>query len=224
MIKQNEPVKIKRSQIQMAGYNPRKITAEAKKKLRDNLQQMGLMGGIVWNERTGNLVSGHQRITILDQENGYKKDKPETDYDVFVTKVNLDDKEEKTQNIFFNNQSAMGFFDEDKLQDMMKEVDFSEMTGFSKQNQISMFEDVTLSDEDYNEIALKATEQTEKIKKMHEQTTKEIDANYVVLVFKNKGDKQSLIDNLGLTLDDGRFCNGQTFLEQLYNSFMEGME
>lgn len=223
MIKQNEPVKIKRSQINLAGYNPRKITPEAKRKLKENLSKMGLMGGLVWNERTGNLVSGHQRITILDADNNYNIKSKENDYDVFVTKVNLDEKDEKAQNVFFNNQSAMGFFDEDKLHEIMKEVDFSEMTGFSKKNQISMFADSSLTDEEYSKIAEKVEESTKKFKKMSNDTSQEVDANYIVLVFKNAGDKATLIDNLGIKLDNGRFANAHDFLEQLYNS-MEAQE
>lgn len=158
MIAQNESVTIKRSQINLAGYNPRKITGEAKARLRDNLKKMGLMGGLVWNSRTGNLVSGHQRLTILDQENGYKKGNASTDYDVTVTKVDLSEQDEKAQNVFFNNQAAMGFFDEAKLDDLMKSIDFSEMTGFSKQAQTAMFTDTTLTDDEYAEVAQKAAE------------------------------------------------------------------
>lgn len=222
MIKQNEPVKIKRSQIRLAGYNPRKISPEAKRKLKENLSKMGLMGGLVWNERTGNLVSGHQRITILDADNNYDAKSKENDYDVFVTKVDLSEKDEKTQNVFFNNQSAMGFFDEDKLHEIMKEVDFSELTGFSKKNQISMFADSSLTDDEYAEIAEQVESTTKKFKDMHKSTTSEVDANYIVLVFKNAGDKSTLVDNLGVELDNARFINAHDFLEQLYNSFNEG--
>lgn len=223
MIKQNEPVKIKRSQISLAGYNPRKITPEAKRKLKENLTKMGLMGGLVWNERTGNLVSGHQRISLLDADNKYDPKTKENDYDVFVTKVNLDEKEEKAQNIFFNNQSAMGFFDEVKLHEIMIDIDFSETSGFSKQNQISMFADSSLTDEEYMSIAEQVAETSKRVKKMSQDTSKEVDANYIVLVFKNRGDKETLIDNLGVTLDNGRFVNGHEFLEQLYEQYGEGM-
>lgn len=221
MIKQNEPIKIKRSQINLAGYNPRKITPEAKRKLKENLSKMGLMGGLVWNEKTGNLVSGHQRISILDADNNYNNKTKENDYDVFVTKVNLDEKDEKSQNIFFNNQSAMGFFDEEKLHEIMKEVDFSELTGFSKKNQISMFAESDLTDEEYTEIAEQVEKSTKRFKKMSDDSSQEQDANYIVLVFKNRGDKQTLIDNMGIELENERFCNGHNFLGQLYNSFEE---
>ena len=224
MIKQNEPVKIKRSQISLAGYNPRKITPEAKRKLKENLTKMGLMGGLVWNERTGNLVSGHQRISLLDADNKYDPKTKENDYDVFVTKVNLDEKEEKAQNIFFNNQSAMGFFDEDKLHEIMVDIEFTEMSGFSKKNQISMFADSSLTDEEYAKIAAQVENTTKSLKKMHKDTTNEVDANYIVLVFKNRGDKATLIDNLGITLDNGRFANAHEFLEELYNSYAENAE
>lgn len=224
MIKQNEPVKIKRSQISLAGYNPRKITPEAKRKLKENLTKMGLMGGLVWNERTGNLVSGHQRISLLDADNKYDPKTKENDYDVFVTKVNMDEKEEKAQNIFFNNQSAMGFFDEDKLHEIMVDIEFTEMSGFSKKNQISMFADSSLTDEEYAKIAAQVENTTKSLKKMHKDTTNEVDANYIVLVFKNRGDKATLIDNLGITLDNGRFANAHEFLEELYNSYAENAE
>lgn len=222
MIKQNETIKIKRSQINLAGYNPRKISPEAKRKLKENLSKMGLMGGLVWNKRTGNLVSGHQRLSILDIDKNYDTKTFENDYDVFVTCVDLSEKDEKTQNIFFNNQSAMGFFDEDKLHEIMKEVDFSELTGFSKKNQISMFADTKLTDEEYKKIAEQVEATSQAMKKVSENATIEMDANYVVLVFKNAGDKATLIDNLGVELDDARFINAHDFLEQLYNSFSEG--
>lgn len=222
MIKQNETIKIKRSQINLAGYNPRKISPEAKRKLKENLSKMGLMGGLVWNKRTGNLVSGHQRLSILDIDKNYDTKTFENDYDVFVTCVDLSEKDEKTQNIFFNNQSAMGFFDEDKLHEIMKEVDFSELTGFSKKNQISMFADTELTDEEYKKIAEQVEATSQAMKKVSENAATEMDANYVVLVFKNAGDKATLIDNLGVELDDARFINAHDFLEQLYNSFSEG--
>lgn len=222
MIKQNETVKIKRSQINLAGYNPRKIAPEAKRKLKENLSKMGLMGGLVWNENTGNLVSGHQRLSILDIDKNYDAKTQENDYDVFVTKVNLSEKDEKTQNIFFNNQSAMGFFDEDKLHEIMKEVDFSELTGFSKKNQITMFADTELTDSEYKKIAEQVDEQSKKILEARQNGGREMDANYVVLVFKNSGDKATLIENMGVELDDGRFVNAHDFLEQLYSSFKDG--
>lgn len=219
MIKQHEPIQILRSQIKTANYNPRKITQEARQKLKKNLEKQGLMGGLVWNETTGNLVSGHQRLYLLDKNEGYKQAQENTDYKVWVTAVALTEQEEKEQNIFFNNQSAMGFFDEDKLKNIMKEVNFSEMTGFSKQNQISLFADTELTNDEYEKIAQQVEAQTNQYKQMTKVGENETDNFYIVLVFKNAGEKNSLLNGLNIELEDGRFINGNIFLEVLASAY-----
>ena len=87
-----------------------------------------------------------------------------------------------------------------------------------------MFADSSLTDEEYTQIAEQVEETTKKFKQMHQSTTSEVDANYIVLVFKNAGDKTTLVDNLGIELDNGRFANAHEFLEQLYNSYEENAE
>jgi hypothetical protein len=212
---QHEPSLVKRSNIRMADYNPRRITPEARHKLEENLDKCGLMGGIVWNSTTGNLVSGHQRIAIMDKRKKYKADDPKTDYDVWVTKVELTEKEEKEQNIFLNNQSAMGFFDDEKLKSLMKNINFSEATGFSKKNQISLLGTTELTDMEYEKIATAVSEQTSRYKEMSKNRGNEVDGFYIVLVFKNHNEKDALCDNLGITLDDGRFIGGNTFIRTI---------
>lgn len=123
----NETLKIHRSEIKLADYNPRKLSPEAKNKLRKNIKKRGMMGTLIWNERTGNLVSGHQRLSILDElEKGQ-------DYFVEVTKVNLSDAEEKEQNVFMNNAGAQGEWDTILLGQMLSTPDLDlSMTGFSE--------------------------------------------------------------------------------------------
>jgi hypothetical protein len=58
---------IHRSQINLAKYNPRFIDEKNRKQLEAGLKKHGLVETLVWNERTGNLVSGHQRIQIMDK-------------------------------------------------------------------------------------------------------------------------------------------------------------
>jgi hypothetical protein len=214
-ITQHEPLLIKRSEIRMAGYNPRKITPEARRKLEENIDKRGLMGGIVWNSVTGNLVSGHQRIAIMDRRNRYKADDPETDYDIWATKVELSEKEEKEQNVFFNNQSAMGFFDDEKLKSLMKNIDFSEATGFSKKNQISFLGITELTDKEYARIAEAVSEQTSRYKEMSKNRGNEVDGFYIVLVFKNHNEKDTLCNNFDIALDDGRFVEGNAFVQAI---------
>lgn len=104
---------VKRTDIKGADYNPRQIDEHAKKKLRANLKRVGLLAPLVWNKRTGNLVSGHQRLSIMDTLEG------SDDYSLTLAVVDLSEKEEREQNLFFNNSSAMGKWDEEKLAEML---------------------------------------------------------------------------------------------------------
>lgn len=124
-VKQPESREIQRSQINFANYNPRKITPEARKKLKANLKRVGILGGIVWNEVTGNLVSGHQRVSVIDEVNKYNSENNENDYLIRVEVVQMDEKTEKEQNIFMNNRNVQGDFDSDMLKDILTGIDYS---------------------------------------------------------------------------------------------------
>lgn len=124
-IKQPESREIQRSQINFANYNPRKITPEARKKLKANLRRVGILGGIVWNEETGNLVSGHQRVSVIDEVNKYNPDTNENDYLIRVEAVLMDEKTEKEQNIFMNNRNVQGDFDSDMLKELLDGIDYN---------------------------------------------------------------------------------------------------
>ncbi len=124
-IKQPESREIQRSQINFANYNPRKITPEARKQLKANLKRVGILGGIVWNEITGNLVSGHQRVSVIDEVNKYNSKTKENDYLIRVEVVQMDVKTEKEQNIFMNNRNVQGEFDIDMLKDLLNGIDYN---------------------------------------------------------------------------------------------------
>ena len=112
-----EAREVQRSEIKNAPYNPRKISDYQFKGLKSNLKKVGLLQPLVWNERTGNLVSGHQRLKALDQLE--KTD----DYMITVAVVDLDEKTEKEQNIFFNSTTFQGEFDFDMLRDILQDID-----------------------------------------------------------------------------------------------------
>jgi DNA modification methylase len=61
---------MKLSNLKGAAYNPRKISDEALSGLKYSLNEFGDISGIVFNERTGHLVAGHQRIKALIAEYG----------------------------------------------------------------------------------------------------------------------------------------------------------
>lgn len=120
---------LKRSQISLAGYNPRKIDEQARKALKRGIKRFGIVGGIIVNENTGyTLVGGHQRLTIADEIFRYPA--KTKDYDVEADVVNLSEKEEKELNILLNNPATQGDFDFDKLATLLPDIDLS-ITGLT---------------------------------------------------------------------------------------------
>lgn len=124
-IKQAEQRTVKRSEIRFASYNPRTISDDARKKLKKNLQTVGLLGGVVWNMRTGNLVSGHQKVSIMDAVNRYDAETGANDYEFRVEVVDFDDKTEKEQNLFMNNRAVQGTYDDDMLRELLQGIDYT---------------------------------------------------------------------------------------------------
>jgi ParB-like nuclease domain len=112
-----------RKDLHDAPYNPRDIDDAARKKLKANLKRVGLLEPLVVNQRSGNVVSGHQRLALMDAIEG------KSDYELDVAVVDLDEKTEKEQCAFMNNELAQGSFDVPKLADVLKVADFS-LCGF----------------------------------------------------------------------------------------------
>ena len=150
-VKQAQSITIQRSQINFASYNPRRLSDTAKKKLKANLKRIGLAGGIVWNETTGNLVSGHQRLSIIDEIEKYNPNTHDNDYPIRVEVLQLSDKEEKEQNIFFNSTTAQGEFDNDLLAALIPEIDY-DLAGLDEADINVLIADVPVFDiADYNQ-------------------------------------------------------------------------
>lgn len=88
-----------RSQISLNPYNPKRHSNKQIDEQKKNLQRVGFLGGVTWNETSGNLIDGHRRIKALDLINKYDGT-PEKDYPVKVEKVAFDEKQEKEQMTF----------------------------------------------------------------------------------------------------------------------------
>lgn len=138
----SETIEINRSEINLADYNPRSISAETRKKLKQNIKKNGLLGGLVYNLRTKTLVSGHQRISVLDELNNY----PDNDYLVKVEAIDVDEQREKELNVWFNNTSVQGQWDYDMLAQIIPDIDYK---------------NAGLTDEDLQLIGIDFTLQTE---------------------------------------------------------------
>ena len=134
------------SELNRAVYNPRvdlQPGDEEYESIRYSLERYGLVQPIVWNERTGNVVSGHQRLTVL-QNQGVEE--------IEVSVVSLDDTAEKQLNIALT--KTEGSWDNDKLTALLVDLgDDAINTGFTQeeievlQNEISSFFDDEAADE-----------------------------------------------------------------------------
>ena len=126
---------ISRNQIKNAEYNPRVMGEKEKKRLRAAIREKGLVSALTWNERTGNLVGGHQRLEQLDalEKSG--------DYELSVCVVDVDEKQEAKLNVQLNNPSMQGDWDVEKLYQMTEEFDLSmEDMGFSAVDAAYLFD------------------------------------------------------------------------------------
>lgn len=93
-------------------------------KLRRSIETFGYIEPIIWNERTGNVVGGHQRLKVL-LEKGAE--------DIEAVVVDLDEKDEKILNVLLN--KVKGRWDIGKLADLLQQLDEAgemEATGFEE--------------------------------------------------------------------------------------------
>lgn len=96
-----------------APYNPREISDAALAGLRASLDRFGLVQPPIFNERTGHLVGGHQRVKAASALG-------ETECDVVI--VDIDPGEERALNVALNSPHIAGEFTDD-LQDLLGEIE-----------------------------------------------------------------------------------------------------
>ena len=223
-IKQSESIIIKRSKINFAPYNPRKEDKKVVEELKKNFKRVGFLGGICWNETTGNLVGGHKRLQALDLIYKYNGT-IDTDYDVKVEKIIIDEKTEKEQNIFLNNKNVQGENDLEKLAFILPEINIE----FAKlENQ-----DIELikysvpdfkfgnNDEFKNDIEnLKkekkfSKEEIKNIKKINKDSATKVQENlFFTITFKTLEEKSEFLEYLNIN-SDIKFITFTNFMNKL---------
>ena len=123
----SESVELNRSIIRPAPYNPRVWDDEARKSIKRGIKKFGLTGGIVVNKRTGyTLVSGHLRISVMDELEKYDEQTHANDYRIRVDLIDVDEKAEKTLNIIYNNPNAQGRWNMDELARIIPDIDYKD--------------------------------------------------------------------------------------------------
>lgn len=141
MKKGSETKLIKRSQINLNPCNPKVHTDADIKQQKANIKKVGLIGGIQWNETTGNLIDGHKRVMSVDLIQGYDGT-PETDYDIKVEAVDFDEKTEKEQLLFMAKSQDPIDYNLVAKNFSIDEIDFK-AAGFTEQDteQIKILQD-----------------------------------------------------------------------------------
>lgn len=168
--------KININEINPSEYNPRKITNLDYDKLKNSINEFGLVDPIIINLKNNRIIGGHQRYAVLLNE-GY------ANADLNLIEVGdigwvfldeelsvVDEAHEKALNIALNKIS--GQWNNEKLNTLLNELSMSgidlELTGFDslEAEQISLTEDL--------EYATESVEETPK-----EEVSEDIPIKYI---------------------------------------------
>jgi hypothetical protein len=193
-------------------FNPRTISDTARKKLRENLERVGLTHPVVWNKRTGHIVSGHQRVGVIDSL------ERTDDYLLRVAVVDLSEAEEKEQVVFENNPEAQGDWDLVKLEEIYKDPLVNpEHTGYDVADIYQMFGESPLAKqpEALESLAAQYRALHERHEKLIQNLEGRDDANfYAVVVARDGAELDALAKELCVEFPDAdsRFLSAHALL------------
>lgn len=112
-IKQYTTVEFNVEELIENDKNPRVIYPHSFRALNESLERFGNLGVLIFNERSGRIVGGNQRLSIL-KSHGIKT--------TLGYKVDMDDEEEMALLVTLNNQGAMGTWDVPKAFDILEGI------------------------------------------------------------------------------------------------------
>ncbi len=204
-------VRVHRSELKGAPYNPRVLSDKARKKLQRGIAKMGMLQPITWNALSGNVVGGHQRLKVLDALN------KSSDYTLEVARVELTETEEKQANILLNNPEAQGDWDLEKLEAMLHDATVDlDATGFDTADVYRMFGDNPLNErpKELQELAEKLREAQTRNSEIVGTSNKRDDGDfYLVVVFRDSDDRAEFLK--ALQLDDNQYQDGRGLKEAI---------
>lgn len=183
------------------------ISDEERRRLREGIEIHGLVAPQTWNERTGNIVGGHQRTSITDDCYGTD------DYELTVAAIDVDEQREIELNLLLNNIQAQGDTDLDKLGALFKDNPTIriEATGYDKGELFKLFGDspfANRADDALSEVAQKIRDarQRQAATKSKVKSREESDF-YLVVVFANDKDRDAFCDAVGW--EQNRYQDGR---------------
>ncbi|HWP59509.1 MAG TPA: ParB N-terminal domain-containing protein [Candidatus Acidoferrales bacterium] len=214
------------SKINPAPYNPRRELQPGEHEyetIEQSLAEFDLVEPLVWNKRTGNLVSGHQRFKIL---------KARGEKTVPCSVVDLPIEKEKALNITLNNPNVGGDWDEQLLGNLLKELESQMPDLYDSLNMAPLRQEADLQMRggmDENGSHLSGFEEPED----ELPGPPEMDLlpyehyDYIVVFFKDSRDFLSAMDHFGLqkvkvpgyvgkkTIGVGRVINGSKYMQRV---------
>lgn len=113
--------KVPISLLNAAPYNPRKDLQPGDleyQKIARSIEKYGCVEPIIWNEKTGNVIGGHQRLKVLAATGA-------VEVDVSVVQLSLED--EKALNLALNKIS--GQWDNEKLSAVLQDLGHGDLCG-----------------------------------------------------------------------------------------------
>ena len=218
-IKQSETKEVMRSQLSLNPYNPKKHSDKQVDGQRKNIKAFGYLGGIVWNQRTGNLIDGHRRVKALDQLNKYDGT---NDYPVKVEVVDFDEKQEKEQMTYMALGSTRPDYQmiADYLPDIdpnlagIEPYDLAQIESFLPQEPVVV---ETMDDLITPEVTMErravAKEQRQENKQQAMSEQRDMEA-YITISFANDEEKKLFCDITGMRYGD-KFIAGKDILEMI---------
>jgi hypothetical protein len=225
------PGRVARGSIKNATYNPRTIDPHARKKMLKVIRTKGLVSSITWNRRTGNLVGGHQRLSILDALEGSAA------YSLDVDIVDCSAAEEVELNGNLNNPAIQGTYDVVRLEELFSAGKFNfEAVGFDAMDvqmlfpqspQVESMFALQHQPEEVQKTALDI-EEINRIKretKAHRERAKEEDDTefHCLVVFKNREEREHFMDLMGKDPND-RYLDGRVLLSHLDEARRKGAQ
>ena len=233
-----ESIEMLRSEIHFSDYNPRIISEENKKTLKRGIKKFGMVGGVVVNKHTGyTVVSGHQRLSVMDEIKKYNPDTKENDYSIMVVLIDVDEKSEKELNILMNNPNAQGTWDYDLMRQIIPDIDYKD-AGLTENDLDIIGVDYLMKTEDEDNLAEELNTLMSPVQEVHKEELAENQADraakvqhmkdvkaevkelakktadnmdaYVMLSFDSYEAKKSFMNRFGYNPEE-KFIKGEVF-------------
>ena len=209
-----------RSQLHAQPYNPKKHTDKQVDGQRKNIRNFGYLGGIVWNERTGNLIDGHRRLKAIDQLHRYDGT---NDYPVKVEVVDFDEKQEKEQMTYMALGSTRP--DYEMIAQYLPDIDYqlagiepydlAQIESFLPQlpTEIETIDDFIESEPTHEEKKAAVKEAKKEALQKAAENWQNVQA-YITISFTDAEEKQLFCDIAGLKETD-MFISGKDILDMI---------